>query len=200
MDLIEKHLPDLVLLDVMMPVMDGEETLREIRARFKVGELPVIIVTSNSDRLTLTNLITLGCQDFIVKPFDYTILIAKVLGVFTDPNAEKGQIIDEKSQKIAEKIGQKLDAYFEEGFLELIYNMVLVKNSMSNLSPKLMSALADKKMMTILKEVVSVPQFKSELVRTIGRSFHPDDDEILDVIISLAKSECDRICKDLKNI
>ncbi len=197
---IENHLPDLVLLDVMMPVMNGEETLKEIRARFKIGELPVIIVTSNSDRLTLKNLVSLGCQDFIVKPFDYNVLIIKIQEMFSDPLLKKGQIINEKSQKIAEKIGQKLDLYFEEGFLELIYNMVVVKNSMLNLSPKFTTSQADKKMINILKEVVSLKRVKSDLMRTISRTFHPTDDEILDAIISLAKGECDRICKDLKTI
>jgi DNA-binding response OmpR family regulator len=60
---------DLVLLDVQMPIMDGIETLREIRSQKNGSDVPVIFLTSSNDRATVMEGIKLGIVDYIVKPF-----------------------------------------------------------------------------------------------------------------------------------
>lgn len=60
--------PDLVLLDVMMPGMDGVETLRRIVALQQ--PVPVIMVTANADIATTSKLLAMGAVDYIPKPFD----------------------------------------------------------------------------------------------------------------------------------
>src|SRR5437868_3487413 len=60
--------PDLVLLDVMMPEMDGVETLRRIVKRDP--SLPVIMVTANTDIGVTSKLLALGAVDYVPKPFD----------------------------------------------------------------------------------------------------------------------------------
>lgn len=60
--------PDLVLLDVMMPGMDGVETLRRIVALRQ--PVPVIMVTANADIATTSKLLAMGAVDYIPKPFD----------------------------------------------------------------------------------------------------------------------------------
>lgn len=63
---------DLVLLDVMMPGMDGFETAREIRQRFLVNDLPIIMVTALSSRDDRLKAVGCGVNDFITKPVDRT--------------------------------------------------------------------------------------------------------------------------------
>jgi CheY-like chemotaxis protein len=60
--------PDLVLLDVTMPGMDGVETLRRIVALQQ--PVPVIMVTANADIATTSKLLAMGAVDYIPKPFD----------------------------------------------------------------------------------------------------------------------------------
>ena len=60
--------PDLVLLDVAMPDMDGVETLRRIVAL--QPSIPVIMVTANADIATTSKLLAMGAVDYIPKPFD----------------------------------------------------------------------------------------------------------------------------------
>lgn len=64
--------PDLVLLDVRMPEMDGVEVLKELRAR--AATVPVIMVTANEDVALARLTLKLGAFDYVSKPFDFTYL------------------------------------------------------------------------------------------------------------------------------
>lgn len=64
---IEAALPDLVTLDIVMPEMDGLETLRALRER--APKLPVIMVTAVDQRDAMRQAMRLGVADFVVKPF-----------------------------------------------------------------------------------------------------------------------------------
>ncbi len=67
---IQQLRPDLVLLDVMMPGMDGFEVCRKLRANPLTAEIPVLLVTALDDRETRLEGITAGADDFISKPYD----------------------------------------------------------------------------------------------------------------------------------
>lgn len=66
---LEKKTPDLILLDINMPEMDGKETLRQIRAIDEYKEIPVIFLTARTDPETEVECLELGATDFITKPF-----------------------------------------------------------------------------------------------------------------------------------
>ena len=66
--MIEASPPDVVLLDVAMPVMDGMETLRRIVATHPA--MPVIMVTANADIEITSKVLQLGAADYVPKPFD----------------------------------------------------------------------------------------------------------------------------------
>jgi CheY-like chemotaxis protein len=70
--------PDLMLLDVMMPRMDGFEVCRQLRANPVLAEVPVIMVTALDDRDSLLQGIQAGADDFISKPFDRLELRSRV--------------------------------------------------------------------------------------------------------------------------
>ncbi len=75
---IQKFSPNLVILDVMMPEMDGYETCREIR---KQGAIPVIFLTAKGETFDKVLGLELGADDYIVKPFDNKELVARVKAV-----------------------------------------------------------------------------------------------------------------------
>src|SRR5262245_22716964 len=62
--------PDLILLDVMMPGMDGFEVCRLLRADPRLREVPVIMLTALGDRVSRLQGIEAGADDFVSKPFD----------------------------------------------------------------------------------------------------------------------------------
>ena len=69
---------DLVILDMMMPGMDGMEVLERIRADERTAKLPVIFLTGVSERTTIRKALDKGTQYYIVKPFRHHDLMNKV--------------------------------------------------------------------------------------------------------------------------
>ena len=72
------RLPDVVLLDVEMPVKDGIETLREIRKSQRYGHLPVIMVTSRTGAKHRAMAKEAGCNAYMGKPFNFPALIEQI--------------------------------------------------------------------------------------------------------------------------
>ena len=70
--------PDLILLDVMMPGMDGFEVCRRLRADPRLADIPIILVTALDDRQSRLQGIEAGADDFVTKPFDHAELRARV--------------------------------------------------------------------------------------------------------------------------
>lgn len=75
---LNKEKPDLILLDVQMALMDGIETLKEIRTMENGAAIPVIMLTSKKDRETVIEGTKLGILDYILKPFDTQDLHARI--------------------------------------------------------------------------------------------------------------------------
>jgi CheY-like chemotaxis protein len=80
---IAEHKPDLVLLDLAMPEMDGMETLRHLKQNPETKDIPVIVVTTKGDPESVQKAFEAGCFDFISKPFDRVELLIKVKGCLT---------------------------------------------------------------------------------------------------------------------
>ncbi len=70
--------PHLILLDLMMPEMDGMEVLKRLKENPATDSIPVIILTGLSDRAKIRTALDQGTAFYIVKPFDYQDLITKV--------------------------------------------------------------------------------------------------------------------------
>jgi len=77
----ERALPDLMLLDLNMPVMGGLELLTKMRSHPVLRGLPVIMLTSPADHAVLGELAALGVSGVVQKPFDPTALLETIRGV-----------------------------------------------------------------------------------------------------------------------
>lgn len=86
---IERARPDLILLDVSMPVMDGLEMLRRIKAAPEIADIPVIMLTSRADHAVMAELAAMGARDTLMKPFNEAALLEKVQGVLKLKPARK---------------------------------------------------------------------------------------------------------------
>jgi len=89
---------DLVLLDIMMPVQDGMETIKQIRAKSNV---PVIMLTAKGETFDKVLALELGADDYIVKPFDPKEMVARVKAVIRRANQEeKSDVLEFPDLKI----------------------------------------------------------------------------------------------------
>ncbi|MEM7519011.1 MAG: response regulator transcription factor [Planctomycetota bacterium] len=79
--LVQKELPDLVLLDLMMPGMDGLEVCRELKSRDETEEIAVVMLTAKGEESDIVLGLGLGADDYVLKPFSPKELIARVKAV-----------------------------------------------------------------------------------------------------------------------
>jgi two-component system, cell cycle response regulator len=70
--------PDLILLDIMMPEMDGFEVLTQLKARESYRDIPVIIISALTDLSNVVKGIKLGAEDYLPKPFNEVLLRARI--------------------------------------------------------------------------------------------------------------------------
>jgi signal transduction histidine kinase len=73
-----QYLPDIILLDMMMPHMDGLEVCRELRKREATVKIPIILLTARADEETKFDALQMGANDFLAKPFSSTELHARI--------------------------------------------------------------------------------------------------------------------------
>jgi DNA-binding response OmpR family regulator len=83
------HVPDLVLLDIMMPQMDGWEVLRLLRIDPRTAAIPVAMISARTDAKDRVQGLQEGAIDYICKPFSLEELLAKVDGIFAQLNAAR---------------------------------------------------------------------------------------------------------------
>lgn len=95
------HHPDLVLLDVMMPGMDGFAVCQRLRAAPDLAQMPVMMITALDDRVSRMRGFEAGADDFISKPFDYAELRARVATVIRLNRYRR--IIEEQARVAAER-------------------------------------------------------------------------------------------------
>lgn len=76
--------PDLILLDMNMPVMNGQEVLRRLRADPGLKDTPVIMLTARSSPEDVASASACGIADYVTKPFDFAELMEKVQAALKD--------------------------------------------------------------------------------------------------------------------
>jgi len=128
----ERFAPDLVLLDIMLPVMDGWSVCREIRA---TSNVPIIMLTAKGETLDKVTGLEMGADDYIVKPFEVGELIARIRAVMrrfdsTDIAENKklifeNLVIDMDSFELYVN-GKRIDAPPKE--MELLYHLAASPN------------------------------------------------------------------------
>jgi len=93
---LEDNLPDVILLDVMMPVMDGMDVLEKLQGNERLRDIPVIMVTAKTEMETIKAALTKGALDYVKKPIDFTELQSKIMIAF-QMNQQKQEISKYKS-------------------------------------------------------------------------------------------------------
>ena len=86
-----EKVPDLVLLDIMLPDMDGLEIVKKLRSRPDTVRVPIILVTAKTTELDKVKGLDIGADDYLTKPFRPTILLMKVRALLRRVEMDRGK-------------------------------------------------------------------------------------------------------------
>jgi PleD family two-component response regulator len=118
-ELISRESFDLVLLDVMMPGIDGIETLKRIRSQQSASALPVIMVTAKSESGNIVDALDVGANDYVTKPVDFAVALARVNAQISRKRAEQQVVVaneelrranEDLERRIEERTSRLIDA------------------------------------------------------------------------------------------
>ena len=119
LDLIDAESFDLVLLDIMMPGIDGIETLKRIRKQKSASQLPVIMVTGKTATENMVEALQLGANDYVTKPVDFAVALARVEVQISRKRAEEQAAFatdelrktnEDLERRVAERTGRLIEA------------------------------------------------------------------------------------------
>jgi sigma-B regulation protein RsbU (phosphoserine phosphatase) len=120
LDKMDQETWDLVLLDITMPLMDGYETLRHLRADPRHAQIPVVMVSAIDDTDSVVRCLELGADDYVTKPFNPLILQARI-----ESSLAKKRLADQRLQLLnvlarEMEIGRRIQIGFLPGALPVL--------------------------------------------------------------------------------
>lgn len=161
LELFEKQRIDLIIVDVMMPIMDGYELVKEVRLFSKVA---IIMLTAKGEEKDKLMGFDLGIDDYVVKPFSVGELMKRVSAILNRTNVNH-------------------KAYEQFGDLKIDYKamMVTVAGTPINLSPK------EYKLLTYLTQNKNIALTREQLIEEVWGYDYEKDERTLDTHIKLLR-------------
>src|ERR1700731_95622 len=102
-------LPDLILLDLMLPVLNGLEVCRELRAGERTRSIPILMLTAKAEETDQVVGFSLGADDYVTKPFSVKVLVQRIKAL--QRRAEVGT----ESADVVEHLGVRIDRVRHQG-------------------------------------------------------------------------------------
>ncbi|AUI68799.1 response regulator [Beggiatoa leptomitoformis] len=130
LSLVTRIKPDLILLDVMMPIMDGYETCRQLKKNEETSDIPVIFVTALMDMESKVKCFSLGAVDYLVKPIQRSEILARVHTHIIISALQK-QLLVQNNQLYQQH--EVLDSFTRMAAHELFPPLVNIANAISEL-------------------------------------------------------------------
>ena len=127
---LENNTPDLILLDIQMPFMDGFEVMRHIRENPKTAQIPVIFLSANANAVTESDCLAMGAIDFIAKPFVPSVLLNRI---------NKALAIEDKHKILSEELNERIREVddikdrSQKDALTGLYNRLFSENAVNKL-------------------------------------------------------------------
>jgi class 3 adenylate cyclase len=114
LDRVKEIAPDLVLLDIMMPKLDGIETVRRLKADEALRHIPVILVTAKSDPRDVVEGLDAGGDDYLTKPVDHAALLARVRSMLRvkalhDTVQDQARRLAEWNQMLEQRVAEQVE-------------------------------------------------------------------------------------------
>lgn len=161
LEIIKNELPDIVLLDIIMPKMDGFTVLQELQKLGLTDKIPIILTTAITDAQAIQKGMELGAFDFVKKPINHIELLARINSALRYKNQKDKEIHQEKIKSLTELIYGLADSLNNKiNALQLSVDLFLTKENNSNL----------KKNSNILS-IINISNEISSLVHELQKSF-----------------------------
>jgi adenylate cyclase len=127
-----EHLPDLILLDVMMPKLDGIEVCRRLRADASMPFIPIILVTAKSDPKDVVAALEAGGDEYLTKPVDHPSLVARVksmlrIKALQDQVQEQASQLQEWNETLEKRVAEQLAQMERLGRLKRFFSPQLAE-------------------------------------------------------------------------
>jgi serine phosphatase RsbU (regulator of sigma subunit) len=113
LELTATHVPDLLLLDIMMPQMDGFQVLERLKQEAKLRDIPVIIISAMDDTQSVARGIRMGAEDYLPKPFDPVLLHARISACLERKRLRQAEVLH--LQRVNEELAWAWEV--QSGFL-----------------------------------------------------------------------------------
>lgn len=181
---ISELLPDLVLLDVMMPGLDGLEVCRRVRADVTLPYIPIVMVTAKADRADIVAGLDSGADDYLTKPVDQVELVARVrsmlrIKALQDRVSEQAATLAELNAGLEKRVAEQVSEIGRMNELRRflspqIADLLLTEGDMSQLSShrrEIVVVCCDMRGFTAFSETAEpedVMRVLEEYYRTIG--------------------------------
>lgn len=127
---LEQVLPDLILLDIMLPDEDGMEVLKNLRTASTTRDIPVIIITAKSSEIDTVKALDGGADDYIIKPFGVMELVSRVRALLRRSGRREegetiklGDILLDPAKRICLIKDQEIDLTYKE--YELLHYLMI---------------------------------------------------------------------------
>jgi two-component system sensor histidine kinase ChiS len=151
---------DLMLLDIMMPVMDGYEVLQRLKADVSLRQIPVIMISALHELSSVVRCIEMGAEDYLSKPFNPTLLKARI-----SASLEKKRF--RQTERDLEKARQLLETSRQAGMAEvatnILHNVGNVLNSVNVSGRLILDKVERSKVTGITKAVTLLESHKNDL-------------------------------------
>ena len=183
--------PSLILMDVDMPAMDGYETLRRLRAQAASRDIPVIFVTGNRDTGDEKHGLELGAVDYITKPPQPAILLARVRTHLELKRARDA--LAAQNTRLAAEIEQRMRAEAETRHMNEILDSrrQALEGAVKNLEAFSYSVSHD-----LRAPLRTISGYADMLAESLGAGLNEDDRQLLERIIAGAR-KMDRLIQDI---
>jgi two-component system sensor histidine kinase/response regulator len=171
----QKEPPDLVLLDILMPEMDGYETCRRLKADTQISDIPVIFISALNEVFDKVTAFSSGGVDYITKPFQVAEVLARIqthltLKAMRETLCVQNQMLMEQNQEL-EAFAHTVAHDLKNPLFTLLGFLELMKDDVDSAGEKAMqrlhmSASAAQKMNNIVEELLLLASIRKEEVYT----------------------------------
>ena len=171
---------DLVLLDVMMPEMDGYEVLHRLKTDETLRNIPVIMISAQSEVDSAVRCIEMGAEDYLLKPFNQTILKARIGACLGKKRAKQTELELEAAKQLLETSRQ---AGMAEVATSILHNVGNVLNSVNVSSGLIFDKIQNSKVTGLTRAVALMEAHKSDLPGFFDQN--PKGRQLFDYLVKL---------------
>jgi DNA-binding response OmpR family regulator len=191
---------DTVLLDLLMPEIDGFDVLKIIKADVRIRHLPVIVISGEEDLAGITRCISIGAEDYMQKPFDPVLLRARVSACVKKKRLRDQEI---RQQQDLNELNKALEVQVHQARIEALEQSQRELELLNRAKSKALDHLAHelKTPLSVIQGRLRIfkRQFQTEASPAVGEKFFSTVEKNLDRLIEI-QDETDKIIKSYQNL